>query len=172
MIHTQYACLEMPCVSSKEQLVELLKVYAKQILEMPEVQQDSPFDYLQQDVEGLSQEEAITAIVSQLLHYTDIEDVTSQGASVVVQAHYEGDADNYDLFEAISKFLFPKSSKPYFLMRSAAADRAGAYSHQWIGYWKEGEVVVELTESYFDRLFVSSADPHQNGSINRPVGLA
>jgi hypothetical protein len=158
MINTQYACLEIASLFNIEQLVELLKVYAKQILEMPEVQQDSPFDYLLQDAEGLSQEEAISVIVAHLLHYTNIEDVTSRGASVIVEAHYEGDADNYELCDEISKFLFSKTSSPYFLMRSTAADRCGAYSHQSIGYWKEDEVVLEKTEAFFDRLFTSNSD--------------
>jgi hypothetical protein len=173
MIDTQYTCLELPGISTKEQLTDLLSVYAELILELPEVEEDSIFQYLQDDVEGQERQQAVDIATNKLLNYIKIEDITSQGASVVVQAHYEGDADNYDLCEAISKFLFPKSSKPYFLMRSAAADRAGAYSHQWVGYWKEGEVVVELTESYFDRLFASSADSDpQLGSNSLPVGLA
>jgi len=58
-------------------------------------------------------------------------------------------------------------------MRSAAADREGSYAHQLIGYWKDNEVVLEKTESYFDRLFSSSADYQpQLGIINRPVGFA
>ena len=160
MIQTQYACLEMTSISSKEQLDELIKVYAMQILEMPDVQQGSPFQYLQDDVAGLNQEEAISTTVAQLLHYIKIEDITSQGASLLVEAHYEGEADNYDLCDEISKFLFSKTSNPYFLMRSAAADREGSYAHQWIGYRKDGEVVLEKTESYFDRLF-SSTTAHQ-----------
>ena len=158
MIHTQYACLEMPGISSKEQLVELLKVYVQNILQMTEVKKDSLFDYLQDDVTGLTHEEAISATVDQLLNYIKIEDITSQAASLLVEAHYEGEADNYDLCDEISKFLFSKTSNPYFLMRSAAVDREGSYAHQWIGYRKDGEVVLETTESYFDRLFASTAD--------------
>ena len=160
MIHTQYACLEMPNISSKEQLVELLEVYAKQILEMTEVEDDSPFYELQDVVFGQKKEEAIVSTVAQLLNYIKIEYIASQGATLLVEAHYEGDADNYDLCDEISKFLFSKTSNPYFLMRSAAADRCGAYSHQWIGYWNEGEVVLEQQESYFDRLVGSNADPN------------
>jgi len=160
MIHTQYACLEMPGIFSKEQLVELLKVYAKQILEMTEVEDDSPFYELQDAVFGQKNEEAIVSTVAQLLHYVKIEDITSQGASLLVEAHYEGEADNYDLCDEISKFLFSNTSNPYFLMRSAAADREGSYAHQWIGYRKDGEVFLETTESYFDRLFASTSDCH------------
>lgn len=158
MIHTQYACLEMPGISSKEQLVELLKVYAQNILQMKEVKKDSPFDYLQDAVTGLSHEEAISMIVDQLLNYIKIEDITSQGASLLVEAHYEGEAGNYDLCDEISKFLFSKTPNPYFLMRSAAADREGSYAHQWIGYRKDGEVVLVATESYFDQLFSSMTE--------------
>ena len=173
MIHTQYACLEMPVISSKEQLVELLRVYAQNILQMTEVKKDSPFDYLQDDVTGLSHEDAISTIVNQLLNYVKIEDIISQGASILVEAHYEGEADNYDLCDEISKFLFSKTTNPYFLMRSAAADREGSYAHQWIGYRKDGEVVLETTESYFDRLFASTANLQpQLGSTNLPVGFA
>ena len=172
MIHTQYACLEVPNISSKEQLVELLEVYAKQILEMTEVEDDSPFYELQDVVFGQKKEEAIVSTVAQLLNYIKIEYIASQGATLLVEAHYEGDADNYDLCDEISKFLFSKTSNSYFLMRSAAADRCGAYSHQWIGYWKGDEVVLEKTESYFDRLFASNADPHQLGSTSLPVGFA
>ena len=173
MIHTQYACLEMPGISSKEQLVQLLKVYAQNFLQMTEVKKDSPFDYLQDDVTGLSHEDAISTIVNQLLNYVKIEDIISQGASILVEAHYEGEADNYDLCDEISKFLFSKTTNPYFLMRSAAADREGSYAHQWIGYRKDGEVVLETTESYFDRLFASTANLQpQLGSTNLPVGFA
>ena len=173
MIHTQYACLEMPGISSKEQLVELLKVYAQIILQMTEVKKDSPFDYLRDDVTGLSHEEAISTIVDQLHNYIKIEDITSQGASLLVEAHYEGEADNYDLCDEISKFLFSKTTNPYFLMRSAAADREGSYAHQWIGYRKDGEVLLETTESYLDRLFASTSDCHpQLGISTLPVGFA
>ena len=173
MIHTQYACLDIPGISSKEQLVDLLRVFAQQILEMNEVKQDSPFRYLQDDFEGLSQAEAICTITNKLLNYINIECITSQGSSLLVEAHYEGEADNYDLCDEISKFLFSKTPNPYFLMRSAAADREGSYAHQLIGYWKDNEVVLEKTESYFDRLFSSSADNQpQLGIINRPVGFA
>jgi len=173
MIHTQYACLEMPGISSKEQLVDLLRVFAQQILELNEVKQDSPFRYLQDDVEGLSQEEAISTITNKLLNYINIESITSEGASLLVEAHYEGEADNYDLCDEISKFLFSKTTNPYFLMRSAAADRDGSYAHQWIGYRKDRDVVLETTESYFDQLFAFNADLHpQLGISTRPVGLA
>jgi hypothetical protein len=150
----------MPGISSKEQLVELLNVYAQNILKMTDVIKDSPFDYLQDDVTGLSHEEAISKIVDQLLNYIKIEDITSQGASLLVEAHYEGEADSYDLCDEISKFLFSKTTNSYFLMRSAAADREGSYAHQWIGYRKDGEVVLETTESYFDRLFAFTSDCH------------
>jgi hypothetical protein len=158
MIHTQYACLDIPSISSKEQLTELLQVFAEQVLELPDTDPDSPFAYLQDDVEGLSKEEATKTILSQLLHYIDIEYISAQGASVIVQAHYEGDADNYDLCDEISKFLFTKTAKPYFLMRSAAADREGAYAHQWVGYRKDGGVVLESTEKFLDQLFASKPE--------------
>jgi len=158
MIHTQYACLEMPSISSEEQLAELLKVFAEQILEMPNTESDSPFAYFQDVTNGLSKEEAINTILSQLLNYIDIEYINVQGASVIVQAHYEGDADNYDLCDEISKFLFTKTAKPYFLMRSAAADREGAYAHQWVGYRKDGGVVLESTEKFLDQLFASKPE--------------
>lgn len=155
MIHTQYTCLELPGITSKDQLTETLKVYAKQILAMTEVEEDTFFQYLQDDVADKEQEQAIQETTEKLLKYIDIEHLSSNGASIVVEAHYEGDNDNYDLCEAISKFLFSQYSQPYFLMRSAAADRDGSYSHQWVGYWSNGEVLVEKTESYFDRLFKS-----------------
>jgi hypothetical protein len=158
MIHTQYACLDIPSISSKEQLTELLQVFAEQVLELPDTDPDSPFTYLQDDVEGLSKEEATKTILSQLLYYIDIEYISAQGASVIVQAHYEGDADNYDLCDEISKFLFTKTAKPYFLMRSAAADREGAYAHQWVGYRKDGGVVLESTEKFLDQLFASKPE--------------
>ena len=173
MIHTQYACFEMPGISSNEQLVELLKVYAQHILALTEDTQDSPYNCLQGDVTGLTPEDAISTIVDQLLNYIKIEEITSQGSSLLVEAHYEGEADNYDLCDEISKFLFSKTPNPYFLMRSAASDREGSYAHQLIGYWKDSEVVLEKTESYFDRLFSPNADTQsQLGIINRPVGLA
>lgn len=173
MIAIKYACLEMPSISSKEQLVELLKVYAKQILEMAEVQQDCPFYHFQDFVAGQNWEEDLRATVDELMKYIKIEDITSQGTSVIVEANYDKEADDCELCEGISMFLFSKTSCPYFLMRSAAADRAGAYSHQWIGYWKEGEVVLDDTESYFDQLFTSNVDHHpQLGISTPPVGLA
>jgi hypothetical protein len=83
------------------------------------------------------------------------------------------EADNYDLCDEISKFLFSKTTNPYFLMRSAAADREGSYAHQWIGYRKDGEVVLETTESYFERLFAFTFDCYPQLGINTlPVGLA
>ena len=157
MIDTKYTCLDLIGIHTKEQVTDLLRVYADLILQMPEVEQDSVFQYLQDDVDGQDKQEAIDAIAEKLMNYIKIEDVTSDRTVVIVESHYEGDADSHDLFEEISKFLFSKSTEPYFLMRSAAADRWGSYSHQWVGYWKDGVIVVEKTESYFDRVFASNA---------------
>lgn len=157
MIHTQYSCLELTGISTKAQLVSTLEVFAKQILEMPEVEHDSPFENLRDSAAGLSQDEDIKLLTAELLKYVVVEDITDKGASAIVEAQEDSDTDNYDLCEAISKFLFAQSGQQYFLMRSAAADRDGAYSHQWVGYWKDGAVVVEKTESYFDRVFTSTA---------------
>lgn len=163
MIHTQYTCFELPSITSKEQLIDTLKVYANQILSMTAVEEGTIFQYLQDEVAEQGTEQAIQETTEKLLKYIDIEHISSQGASIVVEAHYEGDNDDYDLCEAISKFFFSQTSEPYFLMRSAAADRDGSYSHQWVGYWSNGEVVVEKTESYFDRLFKSGV--HQQAVL-------
>ena len=159
MIDTRYTCLELQGICTKEQVSDLLRVYAETILQMPEVKADSIFQYLQDDVAEHNKEEEINITTEKLLNYIKIEDINSDSASVVVEAHYEGEADSYELCEEISKFLFSKSSKPYFLMRSAAFDRDGAYAHQWIGYWKDGEVVTEHTDAYFQRVFAQDTAP-------------
>ena len=158
MIHTQYAHLEMPSISSKEQLTELLQIFAEQVVEKQDAEANSPFAYLQDYIEGLSKEEDTKTILSELMNYVDIEGFSAQGALVIVQAHYEGDADNYDLCDEISKFLFDQTMQPYFLMRSATADRDGAYAHQRVGYRKDGAVVLESTKTFFDQLFTSSSE--------------
>jgi len=157
MIQTQYSCLELPGIATKAQLVDALEVFAKQILEMPEIEQDSPFENLRDDAKGLNKDEDVKLVTDELLKYVVIEAVTPERASVILEAQYDSDTDNYGLCEEITKFLFAQSGQPYFLVRSAAIDRDGAYSHQWVGYWKDGAVVVEKTESYFDRVFTSTA---------------
>jgi len=160
MINTQYAYLEIPSITSKEELTELLKVFAEQVVENPDAEPDSPFDYLQDYITGSNKEEDTRTILSLLMNYVDIEGFNAQGALVViVQAHYEGDADNYDLCDEISKFLFNKTTQPYFLMYSAAADEYGTSADQWIGYRKNGGVIFESTKKFFDQLFTSKSEP-------------
>ena len=158
MISTQYTCLEMPGISSKEQLLELLRVYADLILQMSELAYDSPYFSLKNAALSLERDTAIHVTVQSLLTYITIEDISSVGASLIVEAQYEGDADNFDLCKEISKFLFSKTSNLYFLMRSAATDKIGSYSHQWVGFWKDDEVVVQNTAVYFDQLFGVTTD--------------
>ena len=148
----------MPGVSSKEQLLELLKDYAELILQMGELAYDSPYLSLKNAAISLDRDTAIHLTVQSLLTYITIENISSVGASLIVEAQYEGDADNFDLCKEISKFLFSKTSNFYFLMRSAATDQAGSYSHQWVGFWRDDEVVVLNTAAYFDQLFAVTTD--------------
>ncbi len=91
-------------------------------------------------------------------HVKDLE--FSEGrASLVVSAEAADDAYDTDLNQALIKFLFSKSGASHFLMRSAAFDKWGGYSHQWIGYWRDGEVVLEHTDDYFERIFQQSSAP-------------
>ena len=74
MIDTQYTCLELPGISTKEKLTDLLSVYAELILELPEVEEDSIFQYLQDDVEEQERQQAVDITTNKLLNYIKIED--------------------------------------------------------------------------------------------------
>ena len=96
---------------------------------------------------------AVHVITQELWKYIEGLDFGNGNATLMVCCEYDSEHDDSELSESLTKFLFSKSGMTHFLMRSAAFDNCGEYSHQWVGHWSNGEVVVEHTDEYFARIF-------------------
>ena len=98
-------------------------------------------------------------ITAELCKYVECVEFKEGSASIVVHYEYDSERDDCDLFEELCKFLFSRTSSPFFQIHSAAFDNAGSYSHQWIGYRKDGKIFLENSGDYFERVFQLGQDP-------------
>jgi len=95
----------------------------------------------------------LTQIEDKLWPYLDQIETSEGKTSLIVRSEYDSDYDDTEVADEIAKHLFSKTGNTHFIMRSAAFDNCGGYSHQWIGYLKEGEVVLKHTDKYFREMF-------------------
>jgi len=158
-LSSYYSCVSLAGIADAPALNELLQRFATSIL--PDLLADedhdlwSAFDDIREDVEDGDSESAVAALVKQIHLY--LKDVSYQGGGVsfVVGAEYGSDTDCGDLVDTLCKFLLPYASTPYLLMRAAAFDRDGGYSHQNLLYNKDGQVVREHIPDLLERLFAT-----------------
>ena len=149
-----YSCLNFGHISSKDTIDALVVEYARIIWNNHQKTGEHPehFYSLEDDLPS-GEHECIRVIAQELWKYIDNAEFGDKGTSLVVNYEYDSEKNDSDLAESLTKFLFSKSGMTHFLMRSAAFDKCGGYSHQWIGYWSNGEVVLDHTDEYFDRIF-------------------
>ncbi len=152
-----YACLEFKQELSEKEIRSMLAELAPIILQKHKA---NPNDFwsleeIALDLEdgSTSEAQAIAKIEGALWSYLDHIETTEGKTSLVVRSEYESDYDDADIADEIAKHLFSKTGNTHFIMRSAAFDKCGGYSHQWIGYLKEGEIVLKHTDAYFREMF-------------------
>jgi hypothetical protein len=153
----QYACLEFKQELPEKEIRSMLAELAPILLQK---HQAVPRDFLSLELIALDLEDgsisdpqALTKVEDVLWSYLDHIETTEGKTSLVVRSEYDSDYYDTDIADEIAKYLFLKTGNTHFIMRSAAFDKCGGYSHQWIGYPKEGEVVLEHTDDYFREMF-------------------
>jgi hypothetical protein len=159
-IEEHYCCLEIEGVCSKGELNEVLKDFAKKIWEKLQETGEYPEHFYSVEEEvpaGL--DKALPVITAELWKYVSINDFNEGTASITIQYEYDSEKGDCELFENLCKFLFARSLALFFQIHSAAFDNSGSYSHQWVGYRKDGEIVLEYSDDYLKRVFQNE---HEN----------
>ena len=85
-------------------------------------------------------------------------DFGQYSTSFTVLTEYDSEYDDVEMAKEIAKFLFAKTRQSHFVWRSAAFDKHGAYSHQWIGFRKDGKIEMVCADEYFASQFALSVD--------------
>lgn len=160
-MYSKYSCLDLPAVHTNEDLDDLISSYASSIYE--EFQQTDALpddlDHLSDALSAATSTDALKEIDTALRTYLKDIRFGANGCSLIAEIPSDNDREYSDVLEPFCTFLFSRSGATHFLMRSAAFDRDGAYAHQWIGYWRDGEVVTEHTDQYFQRVFQKDSAP-------------
>jgi hypothetical protein len=153
----QYACLEFKQELSEKEIRSMLAEIAPILLQKHQV---NPNDFwsleeIALDLEdgSISNAQALTQIENKLRLYLDQIEMIGGKTNLIVRSEYDSDYDDTEIAGEIAKHLFSKTGDTHFIMRSAAFDNSGGYSHQWIGYFKEGEIVLKHTDEYLREMF-------------------
>jgi hypothetical protein len=154
----QYACIEFSQEFSKKEIRLMAAELAPIILQK---YQASPNHFwgieeiaLELEVGSISKDDALNTIEESLWPYIDqIETANGKTTLVVRSDDEESDYGDSEIAHEVAKHLFSKTGNTHFIIRSAAFDNCGGYSHQWIGYLKDGEVVLKHTDEYFQQMF-------------------
>ena len=156
-VECRYAMLKLHEVKSPDELHLLLQSFASGILQEYRETENHPecLDDLICDIEQgefSCDDEIITAIADIAALFLDSIEHGESGTDLLVVNEYDSDYDDTDFLEKLASYLFTKSHAPYFLIRQTAFDRSGGYSHNWIGRYKDGAVVVEYLPDCLDAL--------------------
>ena len=156
-VEYRYAALELQEIKSPEELHLLLQSFASIILQEYRETEKSPdgMDDVFCDLEHgefSSDDEIIKAISDVSALYLDTIQHREDGTILTVRSEYDSEYYDTDFADQLACCLFAKSHNPYFLIRHAAFDKAGGYSHFWIGRHKDGAVVVEYLPDCLDAL--------------------
>ena len=158
-IDYRYAFLEFKQELPEKEIRSMLTELAPIILQK---HQAAPRDFwsieeiaLELADESISEKQALATIDKILWRYIDQIEATDGKTSLIVRCEYDSEYDDEEVAQEIAKHLFLETGNTHFIMRSAAFDNCGGYSHQWIGYLKDGEVVLKHTDDYFQQMFES-----------------
>ena len=156
-ISSSYTCIEFQDQLSDNDLSSMIAVLAPIVLHKHQASM-TEFSSIEEialelDDDVITEEDALDKIQEVIWLYLDCIETTVNKTSLVVRSEDDSDYDDFELFREIAKHLFAKTQNTHFLLRSAAFDKGGAYSHQWIGYVKDGEVVLVHTDDYFEQMF-------------------
>jgi hypothetical protein len=160
-VYHQYSCIQFEQEITKKEIRLMLAELAHDVLHEIETMPQTPssifwsFEEIACDLEdeSKSKEEALKSIEDTLWLYLDQIKVESGKTSLVVRSADDREYHDSEIAIAVSKHLFAKTGNSHFILRSAAFDFCHGYSHQWIGYFKNGEVVLQDTDKYFQRMF-------------------
>ncbi len=158
-----YACIQFEQEFSDSEIRFMLKEFAPIILQK---HQACPHDFLSVeeialDLEdgSINNEQALQQIEDMLWRYVDKIEATDGKTNLIVRSECDSDYDDSEVADEIAKHLFSKTGNTHFIMRSAAFDKCGGYSHQWIGYLKDGKITLKHTDEFFQQMFASQYEP-------------
>jgi len=152
-----YACIDFSRELSEKEIRSMLAELAPILLQKHQAKTNDfwSLEEIALDLENgsINNVEALTKIEDLLWLYLDEIETVEGETSLLVRSEYDSDYGETEVADEIAKHLFSKTGNTHFIMRSAAFDNCGGYSHQWIGYLKEGEVVLKHTDKYFREMF-------------------
>jgi hypothetical protein len=149
----EYACISfdrvVPEVEIRSMLSELAPGILQEYVDTGECfghAEETAYDYREGnlDLQG-----ATDQLVDIAFLYLDQINQTDEGTELLVRSEYDTEYYDDDLAQEIAKHLFAKSNHSHFIWRRAAFDNCGAYSHQWIGFRAEQQIVLVHTDEYF-----------------------
>jgi len=157
----EYACISFDRAVPEEELRSMLAELAINLLNL---HLRDPYSlYNLEDTaselenQEITREQALEQITEISQNYLREINHTEDRTSLLVLADYESEYHDSDMAAEIAKHLFSKTRQSHFIWRRAAFDKYGAYSHQCIGFWKEGQIELINTEEYFESQFASAA---------------
>jgi hypothetical protein len=156
-ISYRYAFLEFKQELPEKEIRSMLAELAPILLQKHQADPNNfwSFEEIALDIEdaSISEEQALTKIEGALWSYLNHIETVEGKTSLIVRSEYDSDYADTDIADEIAKHLFSKTGNTHFITCSAAFDNCGGYSHQWIGYFKEGEIVLKHTHEYFEEMF-------------------
>ena len=156
-ISYKYACIEFKQELPEKEIRSMLAELAPILLQKHQADPDVfwSLEDIALDIEdaSISEEQALAKIEGVLWSYLNHIETAEGKTSLIVRSEDDSDYEDTEIADEITKLLFSKTGNTHFIMRSAAFDNHGGYSHQWIGYQKEGEIVLKHTDEYFEEMF-------------------
>jgi hypothetical protein len=157
----EYACISFDRVVQEEELrsmlaelsIKLLNLHLRDPYSLYHLE-DTACELENQEITREQALEQITEISQNFLREIDHE---ADSTSLIVIADEESEYSDTDMAKEIAKHLFSKTKESHFIWRRAAFDKYGAYSHQWIGFWQDGQIELIHTDDYFASQFAAAA---------------
>ena len=153
----EYACISFDRAVPEAELRSMLAELAITLLDRQQGKVNclDQLEDIANEVETgeISREEALEQITDISQNFLQNIDHSDDCTSLLVLSEYQSEYYDTDMAKEIAKHLFAKTNQSHFIWRSAAFDNGGAYSHQWVGFRAEQQVVLVHTDEYFARQF-------------------
>ena len=149
-----YARLSLTDVNDNYHFESLLSEYTEELLILIRSNPACAREYDQLDLDlDLPDEDLLTEINDSLRRFVKETSFEEEELYVLLDSEYDSENSCDAIVDFLSKKLFVYSSDPYFILSSAAFDRAGSYSHQKVCYKLNDEFVVDTIYGFFGKFF-------------------
>ena len=151
-LHAQYSCIELAEMKSREDLEKLMNTLALQIWEQYNNDNCLP-EHFDCDDMPADKEGAVRFIGMNLTQYIREFELIEDTASFIVYSEPGSpECGDAQLSEKISNFILLNSNLHYIITQSAAFDRQGGYSHQWITFQDGDQTQCIRTHLFVDTM--------------------